>query len=182
MKRINGLKNRFMQGGSFRLKAYGAALALNVINIGLTVLFNMLPHNDLVMTLAVVLFLITAAATLAVYYISGGIGGFITVVIAVSKLAYALVGIMAALTAWMLGIGGIFAALMGLAGVVCVAIGGLCFAYFLPVVFVPLLSLIGRYVLGSGEDDVCGQVEEQDEVHWNRVFENVMREARTEES
>ena len=184
MKGINGLKNRFMREGSFRLRVYGISLALNVVNVGLPSMMNVLPLNGLFKAVLTVLFLMTVAATLVTYYISGGIGGFAAVIIGVSKLAYALVGIMAALTAWMLGLGGIFAALMGIAAVACVAIGGLCFAYFLPAVFVPFLSFIGRHFLGAGVDETCGAeaaCEAEDEVRWDRVFDNVMKETRTEE-
>ena len=172
------LRGKFQENRKFRMQVYLAAAIMTLINIMALSLFGRFGANPL-STLGLV---ITAGGTLALYYISDGITAFAALMTVISKIASVFAKGMTFLTAWAVGLGVLLQILIPVFAVGGVLLFGLVFAYTLPIVFVPVLHMIGRFLKRRARakqaafQGTKASGTAADDVDWNRVYGRVMTE------
>lgn len=136
MENLRQYKARYAQDRSFRPKLYKAAALATAVNVLTLMVYASVP------SLGIVLFAVTVAASFLLYYVCGGAATFIAILLAFVKLISGIAGAFAALTFFMMGVGGLFAWLIGIVVGFYVVLIGLGIAWLVPILMIPFLTFL----------------------------------------
>lgn len=141
MEKLKELRVRFRSEKKVRHIVY-------LLSFVMTIVFMNMFHRNVVWMGDAALYrtyALTAIPTSILLYIADGFRGYKSIIIVISRIAGAITGIFAAMTAFMMGLGTLFALGMKILVTVVAAVACIAVIYALPVIFIPILGfLAGR--------------------------------------
>ena len=179
MNKLNELKVRFKTEGKIRGIVYLISLLITIV------VFTLLNDYSGKMDPYYKAMIVTCIPTTILVYISDSFRAYKAIIGKVSSVCGAFAGILASLTAFTMGLGGLFGIAMQIGATIAVMFGGVMFVYTLPVIFIPFLGFLARKMYpaadvtveramtkkNASENNEENKMEE--EVNWNRVYAGV---------